>query len=166
MAGVGLHSMTAALLQRMCGAKEQQSGRSIRSTAAITVHIWMTPQKDAGGRDGSGWLYSERPATAHAGENGAEERGYNKKHAGFSQMKNPRVSTVFCCQKRYSQESLAAQWIQGFAQLVFLFFCAFFKPFPNPHIDILTKPCANRIRKKGHASAQPSFLLQSYDLLI
>ena len=50
--------------------------------------------------------------------------------------------------------------------LVFLFFCAFFKPFPNPHIDILTKPCANRIGKKGHASAQPSFLLQSYDLLI
>ena len=73
---------------------------------------------------------------------------------------------VFCCRKRYSPESLAAQWIQGFAQLVFLFFCAFFKPFPNPHIDILTKPCANRIRKKGHASAQPSFLLQSYDLLI
>ena len=92
MAGVGLHSMTAALLQRMCGAKEQQSGRSIRSTAAITVHIWMTPQKDAGGRDGSGRLYSERPTTAHAGENRAEERGYNKKHAGFSQMKNPRVS--------------------------------------------------------------------------
>ena len=73
---------------------------------------------------------------------------------------------VFCCRKRYSPESLAAQWIQGFAQLVFLFFCAFFKPFPNPHIDILTKPCANRIGKKGHASAQPSFLLQSYDLLI
>lgn len=73
---------------------------------------------------------------------------------------------VFCFRKRYSPESLAAQWIQGFAQLVFLFFCAFFKPFPNPHIDILTKPCANRIRKKGHASAQPSFLLQSYDLLI
>ena len=75
-------------------------------------------------------------------------------------------SFVFCCRKRYSPESLAAQWIQGFAQLVFLFFCAFFKPFPNPHIDILTKPCANRIGKKGHASAQPSFLLQSYDLLI
>ena len=73
---------------------------------------------------------------------------------------------VFCCRKRYSPESLAAQRIQGFAQLVFLFFCAFFKPFPNPHIDILTKPCANRIGKKGHASAQPSFLLQSYDLLI
>ena len=33
-----------------------------------------------------------RPTTAHAGENRAEERGYNKKHAGFSQMKNPRVS--------------------------------------------------------------------------
>lgn len=75
-------------------------------------------------------------------------------------------SDVFCCRKRYSPESLAAQWVRGFAHLVFLFFCAFFKPFPNPHIDILTKPCANRIGKKGHASAQPSFLLQSYDLLI
>ena len=52
-----------------------------------------------------------------------------------------------------------------FATCVFVFL-RFFKPFPNPHIDILTKPCANRIRKKGHASAQPSFLLQSYDLLI
>ena len=92
MAGVGLHSMTAALLQRMCGAKEQQSGRSIHSAAAITVHIWMAPQKDVGGWDGSGRFYSERPATAHAGENRAEERGYNKKHVGFSQMKNPRVS--------------------------------------------------------------------------
>ena len=76
------------------------------------------------------------------------------------------LSFVFCCRKRYSPESLAAQWVRGFAHLVFLFFCAFFKPFPNPHIDILTKPCANRIGKKGHASAQPSFLLQSYDLLI
>ena len=93
---MGLHSITAALLQRMSGAKERQSDRSIRSTAAITVHIWMTPQKDAGGRDGSGRLYLETPTTAHAGENGAEERGYNKKHAGFSQMKNPRVSTVLC----------------------------------------------------------------------
>ena len=44
------------------------------------------------------------------------------------------IQYVFCCRKRYSLESLAAQWIQGFAQLVFLFFCAFFKPFPNPHM--------------------------------
>ena len=83
--------MTAALLQRMSGAKERQSDRSIRSTAAITVHIWMTPQKDAGGRDGSGRLYSELPAMVHAGENG-RKNGIIIKHAGFSQMKNPRVS--------------------------------------------------------------------------
>ncbi|WP_204246277.1 hypothetical protein, partial [Flavonifractor sp. An306] len=43
-------------------------------------------------------------------------------------------SFVFCCRKRCAPESVAAQWIQGFAQLVFLFFCAFFKPFPNPYM--------------------------------
>jgi len=42
------------------------------------------------------------------------------------------VIFVFCCRKRYSLESLAAQWIQGFAQLVFLFFCAFLSHFRTP----------------------------------
>lgn len=75
---------------------------------------------------------------------------------------------VFCCRKRYSPESLAAQWIQGFAQLVFLFFCAFFKPFPNPHIDILTKPYANRGEKRAVRQHSPlsyfSLMICSYSI--
>ena len=55
-------------------------------------------------------------------------------------------SDVFCCRKRYSLESLAAQWIQGFAQLVFLFFCAFSIYFRTP---ILTKLIAKRHEERA-----------------
>ena len=82
-------------------------------------------------------------------------------------MKQPAFA-VFCCRKRYSPESLAAQWVRGFVHLVFLLFCAFFKPFPNPHIDILTKPYANRGEKRAVRQHSPlsyfSLMICSYSI--
>ena len=72
---------------------------------------------------------------------------------------------VFCCRKRYSSESLAAQWIHGFTQLVFLFFCAFSSHFRTP---ILTNPCANRCEKRAVRQHSPlsyfSLMICSYSM--
>ena len=75
---------------------------------------------------------------------------------------------VFCCRKRCTPESLAAQWIQGFMRFLFLFFCAFFTAFPNPYIDILTKQCANRYEKRAVRQHSPlsyfSLMICSYSM--
>ena len=51
---------------------------------------------------------------------------------------------VFCCRKRCTSESLAAQRIQGLCDLYFCFSSLFLGHFRTPHIDILTNPYANR----------------------
>ena len=72
---------------------------------------------------------------------------------------------VFCCRKRCTRKSLAAQWIWGFAQFIFLLFCAFFKPFPNPHTD---KAGCEKEQRKGRAQHSPlsyfSLMICSYSI--
>lgn len=84
--------------------------------------------------------YRRRPEITRMEAQTASARGYLKlpgRHpfpAAGGQGKGTSLrmslSFVFCCRKRCTSKSLAAQWIQAFMRFVFLFFSAFFRLFP------------------------------------